>query len=477
MALGNTKTALPKEIDTRSGRAWRLAATLGGVLVTALALGCSEGAPEADNDESGAYEIKVQDGTDTEAGGTGGFSVDNAASLKAFTESFHPLVKEHCGGCHGVSTSPPFAVDDAAKAHKTVIEFHLASPTAPASSRIVNRLSLNNHNCWSQCPNDATEMLDAVKAWFDGAGITGAGGDLTSVGPVPVADAHEIILEGGGGGNWVREAENSYSIGAAFEGKDDSTASDGKVLHRIEPEDFPDVQPPPERLFGEVVYEFNIPEGDAYQLWIRARDVGRGGGIQYRINGGQVAAIDCNGSTRELTNNQQDCRDDWRWFPVFRKADNTGPEMKPLTPLGGSGVVTLAIVESDPDIDMIAFTTNESFDRGLVENSGKRNALEWDLEPALGKKVTFRMLLSPGLDGASYLLSNPTLVFADTAKVHVARIFVLNNNEFNPQYSTFASIDAEASSTTELSPRGLVVKQIGDDDELTLGFGKLELVE
>ena len=54
---------------------------------------------------------------------------------------------------------------------------------------------------------------------------------------------------------------------------------------------------------------------------------------------------------------------------------------------------------------------------------------------------------------------------------------MLNNNEFNPQYSTFASIDAEVPATTELSPRGLVVKKVGKDDALTLGFGKLELAD
>lgn len=423
------------------------------VLASAGIVGCSQ-----DKDDDPDYEINVKDGSESDPSAAGGFAADNPASLAAFTTKIHPLLREHCGSCHGVSTSPPFAVESATAAHKTVVEFHLAAPTAEPSSRLVTRLSINNHNCWNQCPKDADEMLEAIKAWFTEAGITGGGEDLVRVGPLTIGDAQEAVIKGGDDGNWVREAENFDSVGAGLEVTDESTASGGKVLTKVAGQ------------VGEATYEFYMPEGDDYQLWFRARAINNTDRqINYRLNGGTNRT------------NFVSTIDEWRWYQANSAvgsgaSPDGGADPMALSPLGRKGVVTLAISDTHTlMIDMVAFTRNSTFDRGLVENTGIRNALDFDLSPLLGKQVKFRLLISPGGDGASYVLSNPTLLFDEEASVALARIYILVDGQYNPQYSTFASIDATVSTTTELSPRGLVIHDVEDTNTVSLGFGRLEL--
>lgn len=402
-------------------------------------------------EDDDAHPSAAATGTTAEAE----FHPDNAASLAAFKDTLWPLLKEHCSGCHGGSTSPFFAVPDAYRAHKTVIESHLVAPGATPSSRFVTRLSLNNHNCWSECPADSQKMHDAIKAWLDKAGIKDAGSSLIRVGKMPLTAIHEVTLPGGDHGSWVREAENFDGLGESFKLVDDATASNNKIIARVE---VSQDTPQEERPQGEATYYFNLPPGDNYSLWFRVRDAGTGRGIFYRINGG-----------REVRAQHDQNTQDWAWIQAF--------DQQPVKPPLGASFVTVSITGSEMPVDMVAVTNQETFDRSAVENTGRRQALEFDLSPTLGKKVALLMLVSPGPDATSYILDHPTLRFDEPAKVVLEKLNVLVNDEFNPQLSTFANITATAEATTELSSRGLVVQKKGDDDTITLGFGTLKLAE
>jgi hypothetical protein len=428
------------------------------VLIGAVvALGC---AVQKDDEDGAAYgrkrTIPIEQGSrpaggSTDAAGVSVFTPDNAASLGAFRATLLPLLEEHCGGCHGAGTSPFFAVDDAYLAHKTVIESHLVAPSAVPSSRLVTRLSLNNHNCWSECSADAAAMQAAIQAWVDRGGIKGGGEGLLRVGSLKIEDAEEIRLPGTNG-NWVREAENFDALGDGFEVIDDTTASLEKAIERRQ------VEEGQQAPAGEVSYSFPIPEGESYALWFRVRDVGRGGAIQYRVNGGAPAVAFIEGDP-----------DGWAWIPAF--------EDTALKPLARSDVVTVAIMDAEVTIDMLAITEHATFDRGLIENTGYRQALRFDLSGALGTEASLLLHLAGGPDGASYILSHPTLELEGGASVTLEGLHIMVNGQFNPQYSTFAALSATVSETTELSPRGLLIVSDDGDDTITLGFGKLELAK
>ncbi|MCP4077810.1 MAG: LamG domain-containing protein [Gammaproteobacteria bacterium] len=87
----------------------------------------------------------------------------------SFEATVHPLLLDHCIACHyeeGLSQqqSPFFANPDASSAYEAVkpkINIDL-----PSNSLLVQRL-LGNHNCWSDCLDDAAEMQLAIEQFAD----------------------------------------------------------------------------------------------------------------------------------------------------------------------------------------------------------------------------------------------------------------------------------------------------------------------
>lgn len=382
-------------------------------------------------------------GQDAEAGA---FAVGNLSSQAAFEEQMFPLLREHCSSCHGEGTSPFFAVDDAAKAHRVVVEAHLVAPTAIPSSRFVTRLALNNHNCWSECPADALAMQDAISAWIARAAIKDGGEGLIKLGALRLADAEEIRLTGGHG-NWVREAENYDALSQAFDVREDATASGKKAIAASGSSQ--------QANFGEIAYEFPIPEGTGYQLWARLKRLDGGGHIAFRFNGG------------ERRDEFLGVSEQWTWHQL---ADNLA-----LSPLKRSGVVDFAIIAAEVAVDMLAVTSEATFDRSLVENTGYRFVLRFDLSEVLGFAAELILHRSVGPTSGSWILSHPSLLVPGGQPVAVQGLYILVNQHYNPQYSTFAGLDVvSGGASTELSPRGLVITAPADNDTISLGFRRLE---
>src|SRR5690606_37635473 len=89
------------------------------------------------------------------------------ADATAFGQHVYPLLTEYCAGCH--SESPPtrqqpyFASADLGTAYDAARpRIRLDSPPA---SRLVQRLATDFHNCWSNCSDNAAEMLAAINAF------------------------------------------------------------------------------------------------------------------------------------------------------------------------------------------------------------------------------------------------------------------------------------------------------------------------
>lgn len=97
--------------------------------------------------------------------------IKDPGTSKSFPESsdlfktyVHPVVSANCASCHssGASfpVSPYFAEADGDLAYAAVKE--KINLNQPEQSRLVLRLASEFHNCWSNCQNDASVMLDAI---------------------------------------------------------------------------------------------------------------------------------------------------------------------------------------------------------------------------------------------------------------------------------------------------------------------------
>ena len=96
----------------------------------------------------------------------------------SFENTVHPLLDEYCSGCHTSTEgqNPFFADPDIAAAYEA------AKPKmnldTPANSRFVQKLRVEQHNCWDSCTNNSQEMEDAITLFANGIDPTVVDGDL-----------------------------------------------------------------------------------------------------------------------------------------------------------------------------------------------------------------------------------------------------------------------------------------------------------
>ncbi len=113
-------------------------------------------------------------------GGTpDGLSV--AEQVTAFESTVYPLLDQYCVDCHGGSGpgAPQIAHPDVATAWSAVVDSQKVNFSDPSASRLVRRLAVDFHFCWSDCSSNAAEMLAQIMAWQ--AAIEAAGGTTGGV--------------------------------------------------------------------------------------------------------------------------------------------------------------------------------------------------------------------------------------------------------------------------------------------------------
>lgn len=98
-----------------------------------------------------------------------------AADMLAFSGTVYPLLQNYCAGCHGDNGpfSPYMAHSDLSTAYHAVVDTQKVNLNAPFSSRLVQRLLVEFHNCWSGvdgCVDDNETMRMAIDTWADAVG-------------------------------------------------------------------------------------------------------------------------------------------------------------------------------------------------------------------------------------------------------------------------------------------------------------------
>jgi hypothetical protein len=113
------------------------------------------------------------------AGVTPAAAFDTAKSLAAFKTTAYTLLSQNCANCHSESGStipnelPLVASTDPMIAHLwTLTRVDLRSIE---NSKLVTRLTIEAHNCWSDCTQDGATLAQALHAWAD------------AISPLPVA--------------------------------------------------------------------------------------------------------------------------------------------------------------------------------------------------------------------------------------------------------------------------------------------------
>jgi len=156
---------------------------------------------------------------------------DREASAEVFKTTVHPLLENKCAGCHGDPgvQAPRHAVSDYKEAHGAVIDSARVDFASIPNSRLVKRLSEDEHYCWGDCQENANEMKDLIEAWasqIDTSGLTGVNGAKTASLSISQADVRlpETI-----GGTVVLQAEDAVLEGR-YKIKIDAQASGLRMI-------------------------------------------------------------------------------------------------------------------------------------------------------------------------------------------------------------------------------------------------------
>ncbi len=119
--------------------------------------------------------------TGTSGGSSGSAFIPTGNGIdgeSAFAQTVYPLTSQYCTGCHAGAGPgfPHLAHPDQGTAYRAVIDNQKANFANPDASRLVLRLSVDQHYCWSSCAADGQTMATAITDWANLIGYTGAAG-------------------------------------------------------------------------------------------------------------------------------------------------------------------------------------------------------------------------------------------------------------------------------------------------------------
>jgi len=108
-----------------------------------------------------------------------------AEQVTSFETTVYPLLRSYCVGCHaaGGAGSPKIADANPTAAWAAVVDNQKVNFSSPPSSRLVRRLAVDFHNCWTDCGTASGEMLTEILAWQTAIQVAGG-----TTGGVDVAD-------------------------------------------------------------------------------------------------------------------------------------------------------------------------------------------------------------------------------------------------------------------------------------------------
>ncbi|MFK7895411.1 MAG: LamG-like jellyroll fold domain-containing protein [Myxococcota bacterium] len=116
--------------------------------------------------------------------------------VTSFEATVYPLLAENCEECHGGSGpgAPQIAHPSATTAWAAVVDNQKVNFSSPISSRLVRRLGSDLHFCWSNCTENADEMLTQILAWE--AAIEASGGTTGGVDVAELVSNTRTVLDG-----------------------------------------------------------------------------------------------------------------------------------------------------------------------------------------------------------------------------------------------------------------------------------------
>jgi len=402
-----------------------------------------------------------QNSSDLEKAPDGGSSL---TSEQAYEKTVYALVAQHCALCHAGIQAPFFASSDISLAHTAVIETGKVNIQNVYDSRLVARLAVDEHHCWSDtCSADADEMAGAISDWIALAKLDeqNSEGALVTTTLRFLDRTTNVARENNTPGTLIWEAERFATIAQPMRVVETSSTSshievptgNGGLFNN-----------PNTANIGAVTYQFTITEPGTYRAWgLVQAESAQNNSFYIRINNGAFAAWET-----QITEGE------WDWSLANQ---NNGQAALTFNLQPGDHTMEIRRRRVATKLDKIAITTNTSFTGGLANVGVEVDVLEYDLASLLEiNGAKFRIEIAR-YDAFSYKFTRPEIILPN-GSIELAGLRVMINGKDVLQSTTYALIqETVAAPGKVLSSASMIVPfdLNFDEDEISFRFETLEL--
>ena len=460
----------------RSCLVWFLA-TAGLVASSSCSDGGEEIVSQVQNKQLTVRDTSIKQAEPETAEGQAGSQVDEAKLIETFQTSVHPLVVQRCSGCHASKVGPYFAEPNAVKAYTAITQGAKVDFVTPSNSRVVQRLAIEGHNCWSDCAGNSAEMRAAVGKWVSESGVSG--GETTEYSLVTpevvkpnmvkayeqstppavtelVIEAETVTLPK----NWEKLTQTSNAQNpAAF---DYIMATQGGNTLTVE-------EVANAQGIAEFSLTFFVPNSGRFTLYARGAGLTNSDNqFFYRVDSDKTWKIGSFDRSGTYKYTRFDTRD---WQP-------------------GPHTVTIRQRSANIRIDKFAAITRAPNAGNVLTNltdlTGQATPLSekfmtFDLSTLTGVPDSQLVVLAEALTPRSYHFTAPFIRMPDASKAfHIEGIRPLINGVFTPQHTHWAGLDffvkAPLTAVTEIGMT-LVADKGPAEDKISFAFEKFEAVD
>lgn len=89
----------------------------------------------------------------------------NSQNVEYFARTIWPVTNTNCFSCHGTSQQPLHASSNKTTAYNATMDAKKINTSDEEKSRLYLKIKDERHNCWSNCDDDAAEMLAAIQEY------------------------------------------------------------------------------------------------------------------------------------------------------------------------------------------------------------------------------------------------------------------------------------------------------------------------
>lgn len=349
-------------------------------------------------------------------------------SKKSFSETLHlELRSSSCINCHGDgSTRSQFSQASSLLSWEIIKNNKFVNLNNPASSRMVQRVIQERHNCGNsnQCDLLGNKFIDSISKW--GSTVN----------------------------NFIDTLPQTSGF-IAYSQRD--------------------------RTPAHARYHFIVKEQGRFNVWLKLRTMAGGDNFYVRILNSDNKMVDSfvkGGSKENCTDDYDFAEDiaDWTWtLPSRGNGENR--RYWELSP----GEYTLEVFErlDGAQIDMVAISSNPEFaphdnviDEGNI-SAPRPNVLRYDISERIGKEAYFEVELI-NFNNESWMLKNPRFISPHT-NIRVSGIKVRINEVYEFNNATWNSIERVVGNDRVMTFAPLLaIKQAGTNDNFSFEFSGLE---